>query len=53
MRCGICAAAQPGEILAVTDDHVLPEWVRADGNVSVKIKGIGSVGGVQRLTLDL
>lgn len=49
----LCAAAQPGELLAVTEKAELPDWVRFGGDVSVKIKGIGSVGGVQRLTLDL
>ena len=49
----LCAAAQPGEILAVAEPDQLPDWVKADGDVSVKIKGVGSVGGIQRLTLAL
>ena len=49
----LCAAAQPSEILAVCEPQQLPSWVKADGDVSVKIKGVGSVGGIQRLTLAL
>ena len=49
----LCAAAQRGEMLAMVDDADLPDWVRADGDVSVRIKGVGSVGGIRRLTLAL
>ena len=49
----LCAAAQRGEMLAVCDDGDLPDWVRADGDVSVRIKGVGSVGGIRRLSLTL
>ena len=49
----LCAAAERGEMLAVCDDIDLPDWVQADGDVSVRIKGIGSVGGVRRLSLAL
>ncbi|MEO0495359.1 MAG: adenylate/guanylate cyclase domain-containing protein [Actinomycetota bacterium] len=49
----LCAAAQPNEMLAVCEDDQLPSWVKAEGGVSVKIKGVGSVGGIHRLTLDL
>lgn len=47
----LCAAAQRGEMLAVCDTADLPDWVRADGDVSVRIKGVGSVGGIHRLSL--
>ena len=48
----LCAAAEPGEILAVGGDRV-PDWVSITGDVSVQIRGIGSIGGVQRLRVDL
>jgi adenylate cyclase len=49
----LCSAAQPGEMLAVCDFADLPGWVRSDGDVAVRIKGVGSVGGVHRLQLDI
>ena len=49
----LCAAAQPGEILATGDEADLPDWVRSEGEVSVRIKGVGSVGGIHRLQLAL
>ena len=49
----LCAAAAPGELLAVTAPSDLPDWVASDGEVSVRIKGVGSVGGVHRLRLEL
>lgn len=49
----LCAAAEPGEILAVCDDDAIPEWVTVNGDVSVKIRGVGKIGGVKRLTIDL
>ncbi|MEM9203032.1 MAG: adenylate/guanylate cyclase domain-containing protein [Actinomycetota bacterium] len=49
----LCAAANRGEMLAVCEDRDLPGWVKADGDVSVRIKGVGSVGGIHRLTLSL
>ncbi len=49
----LCAAAQRGEMLAVCDDDDLPDWVQADGDVSVRIKGVGSVGGIRRLSLTI
>lgn len=49
----LCAAAQPGEMLAITDISDLPDWVRSDEDVSVPIKGIGSVGGIHRLELAI
>lgn len=49
----LCAAAHPGELLAVTPPNQLPGWVTTDGEVSVRIKGVGSVGGVHRLRIAL
>ena len=50
----LCAAARPGEILAVCSQDALPEWVEASGDVDVEIGGIGLIGGIQRLTpMDL
>lgn len=48
----LCSAAAPGEVLAVTDPTGLPPWVVTDGEVSVRIKDIGAVGGVHRLRVD-
>ncbi len=45
----LCAAAEPGEMLAVCDLADLPEWVRAVGDVPVLMTGIGAIGGVHRL----
>ncbi len=49
----LCSAAAPGEILAVTAKSDLPDWVTTDGEVPVRIKGVGAVGGVHRLRIDL
>ena len=49
----LCSAAKQGEMLAVCDEIDLPEWVQADGDVSVQIKGVGAIGGIHRLTLAL
>jgi adenylate cyclase len=48
----LCSAASPGEVLAVTDYDALPEWVTSDGEIRVRIKGVGAVGGVHRLRVD-
>ena len=48
----LCTAAAPGEILAVTEPGALPAWVSSNGEVTVRIKGVGSVGGVHRLRVD-
>lgn len=53
MAAKLCNAAQPGEVLAITDPADLPEWVTTDGEVSVQIKGVGAVGGVHRLGFNL
>ncbi len=47
----LCAAAEPGEMLAVNEPSDLPAWVDSVGDVAVEIKGIGAVGGVHRLTV--
>lgn len=49
----LCAAAQPGEILAVCSTDHLPDWVRADGVVAVSIRGVGLIGDIQRLVPTL
>ena len=49
----LCAAAEPGEMLAVVGDDDLPSWVRCIEQVTVDIKGIGALGGVKRLAADL
>jgi class 3 adenylate cyclase len=48
----LCAAAEPGELLAVCDADAIPDWVTVTGNVSVKIGGVGKIGGVKRLTIE-
>ncbi|MDW3219881.1 MAG: adenylate/guanylate cyclase domain-containing protein [Acidimicrobiales bacterium] len=53
MAAKLCNAAAPGEVLAVTAARDLPAWVVSDGEISVRIKGVGAVGGVHRLRLDL
>lgn len=53
MAAKLCAAAAPGEMLALADEDSLPSWVCSDGDVSVRIKGIGAVGGIRRLSLNL
>ena len=45
----LCAAAPPGEMYAVTDELDLPDWVRCIGEVTVRIRGVGPVSGVNRL----
>lgn len=49
----LCAAAEPGEILAVVQDGDLPPWVRCSSGVTVEIKGVGALGGVKRLAVEL
>ncbi len=49
----LCAAAEPGEMLSVGEPGDLPNWVDCEADVSVRIKGVGSVGGVHRLKLAL
>lgn len=45
----LCAAAEPDEILAVTELSDLPDWVESEDIVTVEIKGVGEIGGVHRL----
>ena len=45
----LCAAAAPGEILADCPTDGLPDWVRADAPMSVHVRGVGRVDGIQRL----
>jgi class 3 adenylate cyclase len=49
----LCSAAESGEMLAITDTTELPSWVRAEEDISVRIKGIGAVGGIHRLELTI
>ena len=46
-------AAEPGELLAVCDIADLPEWVRADADVAVSIRGVGLIGDIVRLVPEL
>lgn len=45
----LCAAAQPDEILGACKVADLPDWVEADADVSVEIKGVGLIGDIHRL----
>jgi len=45
----LCAAAEPDEILAVAEPGDLPDWVTSEDNVTIRIKGVGAIGGVRRL----
>lgn len=45
----LCAAAEPGEVLADTDLRILPSWVRAEPAGQIDIRGIGILGGIRRL----
>lgn len=49
----LCAAAHPDEILAVAEPSDLPEWVVSEDNVTIRIKGVGAIGGVRRLRVNL
>ena len=49
----LCAAAHPDEILAVAEPADLPEWVISEDNVTIRIKGVGAIGGVRRLRVNL
>lgn len=39
--------------LAVCDEDVIPDWVSVTSDVSVKIRGVGAIGGVKRLKIEL
>ena len=45
----LCAAAEPDKILAVAELADLPDWVTSEDNVTIRIKGVGAIGGVRRL----
>jgi adenylate cyclase len=45
----LCAAAKPDEILGACELSHLPDWVKAENAVSVKIKGVGLIGDIHRL----
>lgn len=45
----LCAVAQPEEILAVCEVGDLPDWVKAERELSVEIRGVGRIGDVHRL----
>ena len=49
----LCAAAHPDQILAVAEPADLPDWVISEDNVTVRIKGVGAIGGVRRLRPNL
>ncbi|MFT7475916.1 MAG: adenylate cyclase [Verrucomicrobiales bacterium] len=45
----LCAAAQPAEILGACHLDDLPDWVTAESDVSVSIKGVGLIRDIHRL----
>ena len=45
----LCAAARPGEILAACSIDDLPEWVTAEADIAVSIRGVGLIGDIHRL----
>ena len=45
----LCAAAPPGEMYALTEPLDIPDWVACIGDVTVPIRGVGSVSDVRRL----
>ena len=45
----LCAAAPAGEMYAAIDELDMPGWVACVGEVTVEIRGVGLVGGIQRL----
>ncbi len=49
----LCAAAHPDEILAVAEPADMPEWVISEDDVTIQIKGVGEIGGVRRLRVNL
>ena len=49
----LCAAAHPDEILVVAEPADLPEWVISEDNVTIRIKGVGAIGGIRRLRVNL
>ncbi len=49
----LCAGAQPKEMLTVADEGDLPSWVSYTVVPEMKIKGMGALDYVKRITLDL
>ena len=47
----LCDAAGPGELLALVEPEELPEWIRSDGDVTVRVAGVGDVDQVQQLVV--
>lgn len=45
----LCAAAQGNEILAAVEIADLPDWVAVEGEVSVNIRGVGTIRDIHRL----
>jgi class 3 adenylate cyclase len=49
----LCAAANPGEVLAACARADLPYWIKVAGTHSIELKGIGTVTDVLRLQPSL
>ena len=49
----LCAAAQPGEMLAACSIDDLPDWVSAESDIAVSIRGVGLIGDIRRLVPNL
>ncbi len=49
----LCQAAQPGEMLAACSLDDLPDWVTAEADISVSIRGVGLIGDIHRLVPEL
>ena len=45
----LCSVAEPGEILAHCDVDDLPDWMQVLEVEEVDIRGVGPIGGIQRL----
>jgi len=48
----LCAEADPGEILASCMTADLPPWIRSEAVAEMSIRGVGTIGGVQRLAVE-
>ena len=48
----LCAAAGPGELLAVIEPEHLPSWVHSVGELTVQVAGVGDVTDVRQLAVD-
>lgn len=49
MAAKLCAVARQNEILGACSLDDLPEWVRADKNLAIDIRGVGRIGDIHRL----